>query len=129
MNSKRVGRIGLILLILILFAAVFANLLAPYDPAALTGSPFEPPSARHLLGTNDIGQDIFSELLYGARTSLLVGVLSTGITLVLAVLAGVCAGWFGGWLDRMVMKVTTFFLTIPFLSLIHICKLLPRRHH
>ena len=87
MNSKTVGRIGLVLLLLILLAAVFAGVLAPYDPTALSGTPFEKPSASHLLGTNDIGQDIFSELLYGARTSLLVGALSTLITLALAVLA------------------------------------------
>ena len=115
MTSKRVGRAGLVLLLLILLVAVLAGALAPYDPNALTGSPFERPSPQHLLGTNDIGQDILSELLYGARTSLLVGALSTAVTMVLAVAAGVCCGWMGGWVDRLSMKVTTFFLTIPFL--------------
>ena len=81
MTSKRVGRAGLVLLFLILLVAVLAGVLAPYDPNALTGSPFERPSPQHLLGTNDIGQDILSELLYGARTSLLVGALSTAVTL------------------------------------------------
>ena len=115
MNSKTVGRIGLGLLLLILLAAVFAGVLAPYDPTALSGAPFETPSARHLLGTNDIGQDIFSELLYGARTSLAVGALSTLIPLALAVLAGVWGGWLGGGVDRLMTKVTAFFLTIPFI--------------
>ncbi len=115
MRNKIIGIIGLVVLIAILLVALFAESLAPYSPYAQTGAPFERPSAAHLLGTNDIGQDIFSELIYGARNSLMVGAISAGISLVIGILVGVLSGWFGGWLDRLLGKVTTFFMTIPFL--------------
>lgn len=116
MRNKLVGGIGAVLLLLIVLTAVFAPLLAPCDPYAASAAPLLPPSAEHLLGTNDIGQDIFSEVLYGARSSLLVGGLSAAISLGLALAVGMLSGWFAGtWLDRLLTKVTAFFLTLPFI--------------
>ncbi len=114
MRSKYIGILGLSMLGFMVLVAIFAPLIAPYDPFVVTGTPFESPSGTHWLGTNDIGQDIFSELIYGTRTSLVVGFLSAFISIVIGAVAGVCSGWFGGWLDRLLMKVTTFFITIPF---------------
>lgn len=114
-SGRVVGRAGLILFALMALTAFLAPVVAPYDPYAVSGAAYLPPGAEHLLGTNDIGQDIFSELLYGARTSLAVGLLSAAISLGLGTAAGVLAGWYGGAADRLVMKVTAFFLTIPFI--------------
>ncbi|MBC5737793.1 ABC transporter permease [Lawsonibacter faecis] len=116
MRNKLVGGIGAGLLLLVVLTAVFAPVLAPFDPSAVSAAPLLPPGGGHLLGTNDIGQDIFSELLHGARSSLLVGGLSAAISLTLALAVGMLSGWFAGtWLDRLLMKLTAFFLTLPFI--------------
>ena len=76
--------------------ALLAPFIAPYDPFASVGPPFGAPSVSHILGTNDAGQDIFSELLYGARTSLLVGVSAALIVTALGTFVGLAAAYFGG---------------------------------
>ena len=115
MRNKVIGAAGIVILVLFILTAIFQAQLAPYSPYEQTGAPFESPSAEHLLGTNDIGQDILSELIYGTRNSLLVGVISAAISLVVGILMGVLAGWFGGAVDHVLSQVTTFFMTIPFL--------------
>lgn len=119
-NSLRrssLGMLGLALLGGIVFMAIFAPWLAPYDPAKLTGQPFESPSAAHWLGTNDIGQDIFSELIYGARVSLLIGVLAAAIAMVIGTTVGLLAGYRQGPLGAGLMRVVDVVLVIPFLPL------------
>jgi ABC-type dipeptide/oligopeptide/nickel transport system permease subunit len=101
----------------IVLAAVFAPLVAPYDPSATSGRPFEPPSLRHLLGTNDIGQDIVSELIWGARVSLAIGALAAVVGTVLGTLVGVVAGYFSGWVDAFLMRAADVVLVVPFLPL------------
>lgn len=113
--SKKIGILGLCLFLMLAFIAVFAPWLAPWDPYVSSDLPFLSPSSSHLLGTNDIGQDIFSELLYGTRTSLLIGFLSAAISLFLGTLIGMAAGWFGGHIDGFLSKVMAFFMTIPYL--------------
>ena len=113
--SKIMAKIGGVLLALMVVVAVLAPVLAPYDPYASVSAPYLAPSAEHLLGTNDIGQDIFSEILYGARTSLAVGFLSAAISVTIGTLFGMFAGWYGGWVDRLTEKVVAFFLTIPYI--------------
>ena len=113
--SKKIGIAGACILAVMLLAAIAAPFLAPYDPYTASGSPFMRPSSDHLLGTNDIGQDIFSELIYGTRTSLAIGFLSAVISISIGTAIGMTAGWFGGWLDRFLMKLTAFFMTIPFI--------------
>ena len=115
MKSKIIGIIGWIILISMILVAVFAPQIAPYSPYDQTGESYEQPSPQHLLGTNDIGQDILSELIYGTRNSLLVGGISALISVVIGMIMGIVSGWFGGTIDRIIMKITTFFLTIPFL--------------
>ena len=106
--------------VLFLFAAVglLAPLLAPHDPRALSGDALEAPSGRHLLGTNDIGQDVASEVIWGARTSLMVAVGASSIALVVAVLVGVGAALAGGWVDRAVMRLVDVLLAVPVLPLL-----------
>lgn len=115
MKNKASFRIGILILVIFVLIAVFRTQLAPYSPYEQSGAPFESPSAAHLLGTNDIGQDILSELIYGTRNSLLVGVISAAISLFIGIVMGVTAGWFGGTTDHILSQITTFFMTIPFL--------------
>ncbi|MCS7179549.1 MAG: ABC transporter permease, partial [Anaerolineae bacterium] len=88
--------------ILALFGAValLAPVLAPYDPYAFSGQPLERPSRAHPLGTNDVGHDILSELLYGARVSLIVALAAGAGTVLLGTFIGGVAGYIGGWADR-----------------------------
>ena len=115
MKNKVIRTVGIAILVLFILVALFQTQLAPYSPYEQSGMPFERPSTEHLLGTNDIGQDILSELIYGTRNSLLVGVISAAISLAIGIIMGVLAGWFGGTTDHILSQITTFFMTIPFL--------------
>ncbi|MGH3978256.1 MAG: dipeptide/oligopeptide/nickel ABC transporter permease/ATP-binding protein [Pseudonocardiaceae bacterium] len=97
--------------------ALLAPVLAPYDPTARAGIPFSEPSAAHPLGTNDIGQDLLSELLYGARISLLVGVVAALAATVVGTAVGVVAGYARGWPDAALMRLVDVVLALPVLPL------------
>lgn len=97
--------------------AAFAPAIAPYDPAAYAGQPLARPSPAHPLGTNDVGQDILSELIYGTRVSLLVGVAAGGLTTALAAAMGIAAGYLRGWPDVALMRAVDFLMAIPHLPL------------
>ncbi|MGI6462100.1 MAG: ABC transporter permease [Candidatus Scatomorpha sp.] len=115
MKNRAFMIIGLAVLLVFVVTAIFQEQIAPYSPYEQSGKPFERPSGEHIFGTNDIGQDIFSELVYGTRNSLLVGLISATISLALGIIIGVSAGWFGGTTDHILSQITTFFMTIPFL--------------
>lgn len=108
---------GTIMLSVIFFIAVFGPAIAPYDPREVTGRPFSPPSREHWLGTNDIGQDIFSEILWGTRVSLMIGLIAASAAILLGTSVGVIASLAGGWVDAVLMRITDVVLTIPFLPL------------
>ena len=103
---------------LFLLVALAAPLLAPYDPHAFSGRPLEHPGAAHPLGTNDAGQDILSELIYGARISLAVGLGAALGTVALGLLVGAVAGYAGGPLDTLLMRLVDVMLTLPRLPLL-----------
>lgn len=107
--------IGLIILGALGGIAIFTP--APYDPHERVGAPFQRPSSQHLLGTNDIGQDIFSEVIHGTRTSLLIGVLAAVLAILLGTLVGVIAGYAGGAVDAILMRLVDIVLVVPFLPL------------
>ncbi|MBI5301740.1 MAG: ABC transporter permease [Chloroflexi bacterium] len=109
--------IGATIIAFYLLGALFAPVLAPYDPSAYVGNPLERPSAVHWLGTNDVGQDILSELIYGARISLVVGVVAGMLTLTLATLVGMTAGYLGGKVDALSMRFVDTLMAIPHLPL------------
>jgi len=111
--SNRKGLIGLILLSISLIMAIAPNLLAPYDPHKIVDKPFLPPSLKHLLGTNDVGQDIFSELVYGARISLLVGVSAALSSVFVGAIIGLVAGYYGGFVDEFFSVITDTMLLLP----------------
>ncbi|RIK42453.1 MAG: ABC transporter permease [Chloroflexi bacterium] len=96
--------VGVVILLLIVVAALFAPLVAPYDPNAQEFGFMIPPSADHLMGTDDLGRDLFSRIVYGARISLLVGVITVAIAMVVGVVLGLLAGYYGGWADQVIMR-------------------------
>lgn len=116
-TSNNLGLIGLGILLLFLFIAIAAPLIAPYDPNDRIGTPFMKPSGDFLLGTNDVGHDIFSELIYGTRISLLIGVLAALISIGIGCLVGIISGYYGGKVDSLLMRIVDLVLVIPFLPL------------
>jgi len=108
------------MVIILVLAAVAAPWLAPFSPlkavADSFGDPF-PPHRPFWLGTDELGRDLLSRLLYGARISLLVAVVATSLTLVIGVSVGVCAGYFGSWVDTILMRLTDVVLSFPALLL------------
>ena len=106
MRKKLNGRVlaGLAILSVVLLVALLAPVLAPHDPYEL-GVPYLRPSAEHPLGTNDIGQDILSELIYGTRISLLIGVVSALAVTVVGTALGILSGYLGGWTDQIIILV------------------------
>ena len=99
-----------------ILAAVAAPRLAPYDPNAIDYRALrKPPSAAHRLGTDEVGRDVLSRLLWGARTSLLAGVIPVVIAVALSVPLGLLSGYVGGWIDGLIMRVNDAMLSIPFL--------------
>jgi peptide/nickel transport system permease protein len=109
---------GCLILGVFVFLAVAGPYLAPYNPSAQTGADLAAPSAAHWLGTTQTGQDVFSELLAGARVTLLVGFTAGAIATVLAVLVGVTAGFVGGLGDELLSLLSNIFLVIPALPLV-----------
>ena len=114
--SKR-GRVSVAILGLFVFVAVFGELIAPQDPRASSTAVLEPPSREHLLGTTEIGSDVFSQLLVGARVSMVVGLAAALISSVLGSAVGLIGGYFGGWTDRIFDSFENWFLVIPQLPL------------
>lgn len=106
------------ILIALVAAATLAPLLAPYDPQALSGDALQPPAADHLLGTNDLGQDILSQIIWGARDSLTVAVGAATLAVVVGIVVGVGAGLLGGATEMVAMRVVDVFLAIPRLPLL-----------
>ncbi|WP_096155366.1 MULTISPECIES: ABC transporter permease [Bacillus] len=116
-STNNLGLIGVGILVIILFIALAAPILAPFDPSERVGSPFMKPNSEFLLGTNDVGQDIFSELIYGTRISLLIGVLASVLSIGMGLLVGIVAGYYGGRVDSILMRLVDLVLVIPFLPL------------
>jgi len=107
------AKLGLGILIVIIGIAVFAPWIAPYNPNVKSGAIFLPPSHKHLLGTDDVGHDIFSQLIYGTRISLMIGVLAASTAIIIGTLIGLSSGYFGGAVDEALMRLTDVWLSIP----------------
>ncbi len=111
------GRIGGGMLALFIFLAVFGAAIAPHDPEASSLDILAGISADHWLGTTEQGSDVFSQLLAGARVSIVVGFAAAAISAVLGALVGLVGGYFGGWTDRILDSLENWFLVIPTLPL------------
>lgn len=113
LTKKGAGRAGLALLLFVGALAVLAPALSPCLPNEYTGAIFSPPSGAHWLGTDDVGQDIRARILYGARTSLLVGSGAAFLSVTLGLLEGGTAALFGGLYERFWMRVADILLALP----------------
>ncbi len=107
------GRIGVACCTVVLATALFGRMIAPHDPFAITGGSLVPPSVGHLMGTDALGRDVFSGVLYGARTSVLVASAVSIIALLCGTVIGMLAGYRGGWIDNALMRTTELFQVIP----------------
>lgn len=116
--ADRLGLVGLVIVVSLLFVAVFAPALAPYDPAERVGVPFSPPSSAHPLGTNDVGQDLLSELIFGARVSLTVGIVAAVVAMLIGTAVGVLAGYYPRTVGSVLMRLVDVVLILPFLPLL-----------
>ena len=116
--QQKLAWIGLLICAVVILAAIFAEVLAPYDPSE---SHYEAilsaPSAQFWLGTDEIGRDILSRVIYGARVSIQVALVSIALAIVLGSMLGMIAGYFGGWVDHVVMRVMDGMLAFPMLVL------------
>ena len=120
---RRLALFGLFVIAVIIVAAVFAPWIAPFNPAdqmfdglTLEGSPL-PPSGKFLLGTDLLGRDLLSRLLFGARTSLIVGVVANGVAVLIGAVVGITAGFFGGFFGAVLMRFTDLMTAFPALLL------------
>lgn len=116
---KRKGAmVGLAMIAIFILLAVLAPLIAPYDPITTSWTLVrKPPSALHWFGTDDLGRDVLSRVMYGARASLLAGAISVGIALTVGVPVGLLSGYRGGFLDALISRMTDAMLACPFLIL------------
>lgn len=116
---KRLAVAGAGIVLALVLLSVAAPWIAPYDPQAQDLSlQLQPPSASHWLGTDEYGRDVLSRMLHGGRISLSVGLVAVGIALVIGVCLGAIAGYFGGWVDQVIMRLVDIVLCIPTLFLI-----------
>ena len=106
-------KVGLVLLCILLFVALFATILSPYDPHYLSNELVEGPSSLHILGTDGLGRDVLSMLIYGTRTSLIVGVTAAFIAGIIGTLLGGIAGFFGGKTDAVLGEFINVFMMMP----------------
>lgn len=126
-NSYRMARalmrnplavVGAVILLVLVLAAIFAPWIAPQTPLGQDlGARLLPPSAAHWMGTDELGRDIFSRVVYGARITLMIVALVAVISAPLGLLVGAIAGYFGGWVDKILMGITDVFLSMPKLIL------------
>lgn len=120
LRRNKLAMVGLGIVVLLILMAIFANLIAPYDP--LTGGDLRterllPPSWDHLMGTDDQARDIFSRIVHGSRVTLMVVALVALIATPIGLAVGTTAGYFGGWVDTVLMRITDVFLAFPRLIL------------
>jgi peptide/nickel transport system permease protein len=118
---------GAIIVLILAVVAVFAPLIAPYDPTEPNyAEQLQGPSWQHLCGTDRIGRDVFSRMVYGSRVSLLVGFVSVGISTLIGLLLGALAGYFGRWVDALIMRFVDLMLCFPsFFLILAVIAMLP----
>lgn len=118
LRKNRLAIVGGFLIVSFLFMAVFADLIAPYDPIKQDWTSVQrPPSKMHLLGTDELGRDLLSRIIHGARISMTIGVISVSIGLLFGAAIGLTAGYFGGVADSVLMRLMDIMLAIPYVLL------------
>ncbi|MBI4490179.1 MAG: ABC transporter permease [Deltaproteobacteria bacterium] len=119
-RKNRAAEFSSYCILFFIVVAVCASWISPYDPFALGNGPFLPPQRDHLMGTDDLGRDTFSRVLYGTQVSLMVGFLAAATSLIVGTAVGSVSGYFGGLVDDVLMRATEYVLVIPrfFLALL-----------
>ncbi len=118
-RRNKLALFGAILVAGVIVVAIFAPLISPYAPDAIDPlHPLEPPSIHHLMGTDSLGRDVLSRMIYGARISLLVGFIAVGISTLIGTILGAVAGYYGGWVDSVIMRFVDIMLCFPTFFLI-----------
>jgi peptide/nickel transport system permease protein len=116
--GRKVVVFGLIIIVILILTAIFAPLLAPYDPYRVNlNAQLLQPNREHLLGTDDVGRDVLSRIIYGTRTSLLVGIVSVGIAASIGMTLGLLAGYFGGITNMVIMRLMDAMMSLPMILL------------
>ena len=106
--------VGTLILLVIITLAVFAPVITPYNPIIITPAlRLKPPDSQHLFGTDDFGRDIFTRVLYGAQLSLQVGLISVTLASITGTILGIVAGYNGGWIDALIMRIIDVMLAFP----------------
>lgn len=110
--------LGLVIIGFLVVLAIFAPSLAPYSPTKMSLSErLSPPSSTHIFGTDDVGRDILSRVIYGSRISLRICTLVVGLTIGIGTILGIISGYWGGWIDELIMRISDVFLAFPALIL------------
>ncbi len=117
--KNKLAVVGGILILLVFIFSVLASVVAPYDPSAIDiKNILIGPSLAHPLGTDDLGRDVLSRMLWGGRVSLEVGFVAVGIATFIGIILGSLAGYYGGWLDSIIMRCVDIMLSIPTIFLV-----------
>lgn len=117
-KKNNVAKIGLVIFIIMILTALLAPVLTPYDPYEMDFSIInKPPSKAHILGTDEVGRDYLTRILYGGRVSMKVGLFAVIIEIIIGALVGGLAGYYGGWVDNLLMRIVEIFMAFPFLPL------------
>jgi peptide/nickel transport system permease protein len=117
-RKHRMALIGGIVTIAMILIVVLAPFIAADPMKQELSNRFQPPSAEHWMGTDDLGRDMFARVLYGGRVSLSVGMLAMGLSIVLGSVIGLVSGYYGGWIDAVLMRITEIFMSIPSLFIL-----------
>jgi peptide/nickel transport system permease protein len=112
-KRNRAAIFGLFVVVFFMLLAILSPLIAPFHPLSIGKDSFHRPDSTYLMGTDDLGRDLFSGVLWGARVSMMVGLLAALTSTVIGVLIGAWAGYYGGRVDDLLMRITEFFLVIP----------------
>jgi peptide/nickel transport system permease protein len=115
--SQRIALLGLVLIMCVVIVGICAPVIAPYDPTKLVATPLLPPSREYLFGTDQLGRDVFSRIVYGARVSLIVGISAQLLSAAIGVPTGLIAGYYGGRVDHLVMRTVDVFMAFPYILL------------
>lgn len=112
-SKHKMAVIGMIIVLFLAICAILARVISPYDPYQISDSFSAAPSAQHLLGTDQVGRDVLSRLIYGARVSLTVGLGTVAISVIVGTVLGLVSGYFGGKTDMIIMRITDMFMSFP----------------
>jgi peptide/nickel transport system permease protein len=112
--KSKTSIIGISLIVILVITAILAPLIATHDPTA-TDIPnrYQAPSGEHFLGTDELGRDIFSRIVFGTRISIQIGLIAVGISMIVGVLLGAVAGYFGRWVDQIIMRIIDIMMAFP----------------